>query len=87
MKDLIKKLLHSNPLKRYGCLTGGAEDVKRHKWFRGVDWTRVFRRDIPTPWAPKVSSLEDTHFFDSYPESMEPTQPPASELDVLFRDF
>jgi hypothetical protein len=30
-KSLIKKLLVSDTTKRYGCLRGGADDVKDHK--------------------------------------------------------
>ena len=36
-KDMIKRFLQENPSKRYGCGIKGIEDVKRHKWFRGVD--------------------------------------------------
>merc|ERR1712028_293196 len=33
-KDLIKKLLTADRSKRLGNLKAGAEDVKKHKWFR-----------------------------------------------------
>lgn len=36
--DLIKRLLTDNPAKRLGCLAQGAEDIKKHKWFRGLNW-------------------------------------------------
>jgi hypothetical protein len=31
-KNLIKKLLTADLTKRYGCLKGGADDIKKHKW-------------------------------------------------------
>ena len=69
VKDLIKKFLQENPSKRYGCGGKGIDAVKRHKWFRGVDWAMVLRREIPAPWVPEIKSIDDTHFFDSYPDS------------------
>lgn len=35
--------------KRYGCLAGGANDIKTHPFFKGVDWVRVARRDDTPP--------------------------------------
>ena len=37
-KDLVKRLLTADRTKRLGCLKDGAEDIKRHKWFKGFDW-------------------------------------------------
>jgi hypothetical protein len=47
-------LLYQDDLsKRYGCLANGANDIKSHAWFRGVDWARVARRED----APPIRSL------------------------------
>merc|ERR1712113_21021 len=35
-KDLIKKLLTADLTKRIGNLKGGADDIKKHKWFAAV---------------------------------------------------
>merc|ERR1719258_517757 len=43
-KDLIKRLLTHDRTKRYGCLKNGAEDIKKHKWYKGIDWDIVYRR-------------------------------------------
>eukprot|EP00357_Protocruzia_adherens_P030009 CAMPEP_0115017188 /NCGR_PEP_ID=MMETSP0216-20121206/27948_1 /TAXON_ID=223996 /ORGANISM="Protocruzia adherens, Strain Boccale" /LENGTH=150 /DNA_ID=CAMNT_0002387917 /DNA_START=778 /DNA_END=1231 /DNA_ORIENTATION=+ len=56
-KDLISKLLTADRTKRYGCMKAGAEDVKKHKWFKGVDWEIVKSRGIPPPWIPNVKKL------------------------------
>ncbi|ODM87193.1 Protein kinase DC2, partial [Orchesella cincta] len=61
-KDMIKKLLVPDRFKRLGNMKNGAEDVKRHRWFRDVDWD-----DVP-PIIPKVSFDGDTRNFDEYPE-------------------
>lgn len=45
-KDLIKRLLTADLSKRLGNLKGGAMDVKNHRWFEGVDWDAVERKEI-----------------------------------------
>ena len=87
VKNLVKKLLQADVSKRLGCWGKGAEEVKKHKWFQGVEWSKVLNKEIPSPWCPEVSSYDDTHLFDKYPDSVEPTQPPPKDLNDLFRDF
>jgi serine/threonine protein kinase len=45
-KDLVKKLLTSDRSKRLGNLKGGADDIKKHKWFRGVDWQGLLNKTV-----------------------------------------
>ena len=87
VKDLIKKLLQADIAKRYGCKRAGSEEIKNHRWFKGVSWESVYRREIPPPWAPKLANPSDTHFFDQYPESLEPSVPPPGDTAGLFQDF
>ncbi|KAI5964826.1 CBK1 [Candida pseudojiufengensis] len=58
-EDLIKKLLTSSDqrLGRYG----GAEEIKTHPFFRGVDWDTI--RKVDAPFIPKLRSITDTRFF------------------------
>ena len=70
-KGLIKKLLTADLTKRYGCLKGGAEDIKKHKWFAGLDWQALFNRQATAPIIPRVSGATDTSNFDPYPDSVE----------------
>ncbi|CAG8725618.1 3552_t:CDS:1, partial [Ambispora leptoticha] len=78
-KDLIKRLLTADLSKRYGNLKGGSEDIKRHSWFKGVDWDRLLRREIQPPYIPKVSGDGDTSNFDLYPEEREPYGIPCAD--------
>src|SRR4051794_9223475 len=68
-KDLVKKLLTADRTKRFGCLKDGAEDIKQHKWFKSVDWLKVFQRKIKPPYVPGFASPDDTSNFDKYPDS------------------
>jgi serine/threonine protein kinase len=67
-KDLIKKLLTADRSKRLGNLKEGAEDVKKHKWFRGVDWNGLLRRSVQAPIVPVCAHPGDTRNFEDYPE-------------------
>eukprot|EP00742_Colponemidia_sp_Colp-10_P000759 GILJ01000825.1.p1 GENE.GILJ01000825.1~~GILJ01000825.1.p1 ORF type:complete len:330 (-),score=65.08 GILJ01000825.1:191-1180(-) len=70
-KSLVKKLLTADLTKRYGNLKAGVDDIKRHKWFIGLDWEELLRKDIPAPYKPIVKSLTDTSNFEEYPDSDE----------------
>jgi hypothetical protein len=37
-KSLVKHLLVADLSKRYGNLKNGANDIKNHRWFAGIDW-------------------------------------------------
>ncbi|KAJ3194934.1 hypothetical protein HK101_001544 [Irineochytrium annulatum] len=70
-KDLIKKLLTADRTKRLGNLKAGAEDIKKHKWFRGVDWQGLLNRSVNAPIVPVCAHPGDTRNFESYPETDE----------------
>lgn len=81
VKDLIKRLLTPDRAKRFGCLKAGAEDIKKHKWYKGFDWTALEQRQITPPMIPPVKAADDTSMFDRYPESTEASAPPISSAD------
>lgn len=68
-KSLVKHLLVADLSKRYGNLKNGANDIKNHRWFAGIDWGKLVNKDIQVPYKPVVKSPNDTSNFSSYPES------------------
>lgn len=70
-RDLVKSFLCADRSLRLGFARNGAEEVKAHKWFRGVDFKMVVERRVPPPWIPKIKNLVDTQYFDRYAESQE----------------
>ncbi|KAI8376233.1 camp-dependent protein kinase 9 [Radiomyces spectabilis] len=70
-KDLLKRLLVGDRSKRLGNLKGGSEDVKRHKWFRGVDWLGLLDKNVLAPIVPPYHHPGDTGNFEKYPETVE----------------
>jgi len=88
VKDLIKRLLTPDRAKRFGCLKNGAEDIKKHKWYKGFDWAKLEKRQVAPPMVPQVKGPDDTSMFDRYPESTEASAASISEADQeLFAAF
>lgn len=46
---MIKKLLDYNANTRLGCGLAGILDVRRHSFFKGLDWQKVYTRDEELP--------------------------------------
>ncbi|KAJ3090648.1 hypothetical protein HK102_003096 [Quaeritorhiza haematococci] len=88
-KDLIKKLLTADRTKRLGNLKAGSEDIKRHKWFRGVDWQGLLNRAVVAPIVPICSHPGDTRNFEQYPEAIEEETkgPSIDPFKNLFKEF
>mmetsp|Transcript_15572 Transcript_15572/g.20533 ORF Transcript_15572/g.20533 Transcript_15572/m.20533 type:complete len:332 (+) Transcript_15572:228-1223(+) len=86
-KSMIKKLLVDDLTKRLGCLKGGAGDIKRHKFFNGMDWDALTERKLPAPIVPRVNGATDTSNFDPYPDSTEETRLPVYSGQDPFVDF
>ncbi|XP_010137166.1 PREDICTED: microtubule-associated serine/threonine-protein kinase 4, partial [Buceros rhinoceros silvestris] len=63
-QDLITLLLRQNPLERLG--TGGAYEVKKHQFFRNLDWNSLLRQKAE--FIPQLESEDDTSYFDTRSE-------------------
>eukprot|EP00878_Enallax_costatus_P020452 GHUV01021626.1.p1 GENE.GHUV01021626.1~~GHUV01021626.1.p1 ORF type:complete len:166 (+),score=44.39 GHUV01021626.1:32-529(+) len=49
-QDLITQLLIKDPAKRLGTRSG-AEEIKKHPWFEGMNWALL--RHQPPPYVPR----------------------------------
>ena len=87
-KDLVKRLLVQDRTKRLGCLKNGAEDVKRHRWFKAFNWAEdVLGRRLKPPILPRLSHDGDTRYYDSYPEVVASGAVVSEKEMKLFEDF
>lgn len=68
-KSLIKHLLVVDLSKRFGNLKKGVDDIKKHRWFKGLDWGMLVRKEIRMPYQPFIPSPGDTSHFMDYPGS------------------
>ncbi|XP_017086298.1 cAMP-dependent protein kinase catalytic subunit 3 isoform X1 [Drosophila eugracilis] len=87
-KDLIKKLLVNDRTKRLGNMKNGADDVKRHRWFKHLNWNDVYSKKLKPPIMPDVHHDGDTKNFDDYPEKDWKPAKAVDQRDLqYFNDF
>ncbi|KAJ2956735.1 hypothetical protein NQZ79_g7447 [Umbelopsis isabellina] len=89
-KDLLKRLLVGDRSRRLGNLKGGAEDVKKHKWFRDVDWFGLLEKKVQAPIIPPYRHPGDTSNFEKYPNAIDVDHsriPNGDPHASLFPDF
>ncbi|KAJ6647536.1 cAMP-dependent protein kinase catalytic subunit 3, partial [Pseudolycoriella hygida] len=87
-KDLVKKLLVPDRTKRMGNMKNGADDIKRHRWFKHLDWDDVYHKKLTPPTIPKVSFAGDSSNFDEYPETDWKAARSLDKIELqLFEDF
>ncbi|XP_064625162.1 microtubule-associated serine/threonine-protein kinase 3-like isoform X3 [Lineus longissimus] len=86
-RDLIARLLNQNPIDRLG--TGGAQEVKMHLFFDGLDWDSLLRQKAE--FVPSLDNEEDTSYFDSrtdrYNHELETEDTADDEDDIMFHSF
>ncbi|KAI9996763.1 hypothetical protein PInf_000025 [Phytophthora infestans] len=69
-KDLVMKLLETNPALRIGSLAGGMQDVVNHPFFTNAkfDWAAMVKKTLKAPYTPAIKDAFDAGNFDAYPE-------------------
>lgn len=65
-KDLISKLLCKNPAKRLGAnIPKDLQTIKKHRFFRKIDWAKLERRELDPPIVPVVTDPELAENFSA----------------------
>jgi len=62
--DLIKKLLEVDPKKRIGSGKCDAEEIKKHKFFKGINWEKILGKKYKAQFIPQFNNYEDLINFD-----------------------
>ncbi|XP_027701357.1 serine/threonine-protein kinase N2 isoform X3 [Vombatus ursinus] len=91
---LVGELLRRNPERRLGAGEKDAEDVKKHPFFRLIDWNALLAKKVKPPFVPTIRGREDVSNFDDEFTSEAPILTPPREPRILseeeqemFRDF
>jgi hypothetical protein len=50
--NLVDGLLEKDASQRLGMLAGGEKDITTHKWFAGMDLSKLRSKKIKAPWIP-----------------------------------
>ncbi|XP_051855292.1 serine/threonine-protein kinase N2 isoform X3 [Antechinus flavipes] len=92
--SIMRRLLRRNPERRLGAGEKDAEDVKKHPFFRLIDWNALLAKKVKPPFVPTIRGREDVSNFDDEFTSEAPILTPPREPRILseeeqemFRDF
>eukprot|EP01134_Creolimax_fragrantissima_P006964 CFRG6964T1 len=80
LKDFLIGLLNRDPLKRLGCGPTGAEEIKRHVIFEGIDWDKLDRKEYPPPYDLNVDGALDLRNFD--PDFVDEPLPTPDDMRI-----
>lgn len=65
-KDLLTRLLRKDPAKRLGSnMPRDLEAMKKHRFFRKIDWKKLLAREMTPPIQPFITDPELAENFDS----------------------
>lgn len=66
VNDLVTRMLHRRAAYRLGCLKDGAQDIRDHAFFSGIDFAALNSKTMKSPWKPKLKDPFDTKHFDDW---------------------
>ncbi|XP_035277483.1 serine/threonine-protein kinase N2 isoform X2 [Anguilla anguilla] len=81
--SIMRRLLRRNPERRLGAGERDAEEVKKHPFFRNVDWSGLLAKKVKPPFVPTIQGREDVSNFDDEFTSEAPILTPPREPRVL----
>lgn len=90
VKDFIQKLLVKDPRKRLGGGIDDALELKKHKFFKGLNWDDLAEKKIGAPFVPKIAGELDVSNFAEEFTSMVPADSPAlapASDDKIFKGY
>ncbi|KAI8980253.1 hypothetical protein BDB01DRAFT_907046 [Pilobolus umbonatus] len=62
--SICQQLLQRDPARRLGSGPDDALPIRRHAFFRGVNWDDMLAKRVPAPFYPSVNGRLDTSNFD-----------------------
>ncbi|KAH0788077.1 Pkinase-domain-containing protein [Histomonas meleagridis] len=86
--DFLEGLLTVDATHRLGCTAIGAEEIKQHQWFQGIDWSKVYHMRYQPPLVPIVEDDGDSSNFADYSDPATIQEVVATRpFDVYFEGF
>lgn len=87
-KNLLSGFFQVDQSNRLGCTALGAEEIKRHPWFEGVDWSKMFQHKYQPPLMPVVSDDADSSNYADYSDQVVEPEPLSGGMkSVKFPNF
>uniref|UniRef100_A0A672JBH9 protein kinase C n=1 Tax=Salarias fasciatus TaxID=181472 RepID=A0A672JBH9_SALFA len=92
--SIMRRLLRRSPERRLGAGERDAEEVKKHLFFRSIDWNGLLAKKVKPPFVPTIQGANDVSNFDDEFTSEAPILTPprepralSSEEQNMFCDF
>lgn len=78
--SILKGFMTKNPSKRLGCVPSqnGEEAIRRHAFFKEMDWDALEARRVKPPFRPKIKTKKDVNNFDADFTKEEPVLTPIN---------
>ena len=87
-RDLIRGLLRNKPTKRLGILKGGANNIRKHGWFYGFNWDKLYKGQLKAPIVNKVKNNKDlSNFVNSEEDEEDEEALPVAPQDDFGDEF
>lgn len=86
-RDLISGLCTVDTSKRLGNISGRAQRVKDHPWFKNIDWDKLYNREVNGPIVPHLRGPADTRNFDEYEPESNTRDPYTKELSDKWEEY
>jgi len=67
-RDIIGSFLTGDLTKRLGNMKAVVQDIKTHKYFKGILFDSLYQGNVPSPYVPRTSGEGDNSNFDKYDE-------------------
>uniref|UniRef100_A0A3Q2YDL6 protein kinase C n=1 Tax=Hippocampus comes TaxID=109280 RepID=A0A3Q2YDL6_HIPCM len=84
--SIMRRLLRRSPERRLGAGERDAEEVKKHLFFRNMDWNGLLSKKVKPPFVPTIQGANDVSNFDDEFTSEAPILTPPREPRVLNSD-
>ncbi|KAG7480547.1 hypothetical protein MATL_G00057360 [Megalops atlanticus] len=92
--SIIQKLLRKNPERRLGAGEEDAGEVKKQKFYQGIDWEALLAKKVKPPFLPTIKEKVDVSNFDEEFTRLKPILTPphtpcflTAEQQQVFADF
>uniref|UniRef100_A0A8C4EI32 protein kinase C n=1 Tax=Dicentrarchus labrax TaxID=13489 RepID=A0A8C4EI32_DICLA len=84
--SIMRRLLRRSPERRLGAGEKDAEEVKKHLFFRNMDWNGLLAKKVKPPFVPIIQGTNDVSNFDDEFTSEAPILTPPREPRALNSD-